>query len=405
MGSNVIVGLDIGTASVKAVVAEDVGGRPALRGIVKEAAAGVRKGTVVDLAECSPAVARALAGVKKISKSGVRNVYVNIGTPQIRCQISRGIVAVSRADSEIYEDDIERVVKSSQAVGMGPNRMVLHNVTREYIVDGVGDIDDPLGLSGNRLEVSSLIIDAFSPHVKNLMRVVELAGARIGGVVLGPLSASRAALSKHQKDLGIVLVDIGAGTTGIAVYEEQKLAHIAILPVGAANITNDLAVGLKIPVEAAEAVKLHAGHAVPREVGAKDSVDLSAFAPDAAGAVSRRFVAEIIESRLAEIFELVNNELKSIGKNGELPGGAVLVGGGAKLPGATALAKQELKLSTQIGVSLREEWEGETAFAEVFEDPEFAGSLGLALWGAEQEGWRKKGSTFRVKNLLKYFLP
>ena len=180
------------------------------------------------------------------------------------------------------------------------------------MVDGVGDITDPLGLSGSRLEVQSVIVDAFSPHVKNLIRSVELAGGEISGLVFAPLVAARAALSKRQRDLGVVLVDIGFGTTGMSVYEESKLIGVAKFPVGSGNISNDLGVGLKIPIDAAEEIKLKYGNAVAKDVNSKDLVDITKFVPDAKGPVSRRFIAEIIESRMGEIFDLVNAELKSL---------------------------------------------------------------------------------------------
>ena len=405
MSSNFITGLDIGTSSLKVVVAENKGGHPILRLVFKEPSAGMRKGTIVDLAEASQAINRALAKVKKLSKAAVKNVYINIGTPQAKSQVSRGIVAVSRADTEIYRDDVDRAVKASQAVNLSPNRTIIHNVTREFVVDGVGDIPDPQGLSGSRLEVQSLVIDAFSPHVKSLVKAVELAGGEMAGLVFSPLVASRAALSRSQKDLGVALVDVGFGTTGLAIYEESKLLSAVKFPVGASNISNDLAVGLKMPVPAAENLKLNYGYALARDVGHKESIDLKKFYPEAKGTVSRRFVAEIIESRLAEILDFVNNELKLLGDRGKLPGGVVLVGGGAKMPGLSDLVKQELKLPSQVGLPVGDEWKSEDANSDEFlEDPEFINALGLVLWGTDSDGWRREGN-FGLKNVIKLFLP
>ncbi len=404
---NFVTGLDIGTSSIKVAVAERRSGKPALVHVAKIECHGLRKGAIVEMSEASQAVNRALVGVKKISKSAARNVYISIGTPQAKMQSSRGIVAVSRADAEIYQDDIDRAKRASEAVNLPQNRMIIHTLTKEFIVDGVGDIADPLGLSGSRLEVQSLIIDAFSPHIKNLMRAVELAGGEVAGLVFGPLVAARAALSKKQKDLGTALVDIGAGTTGLSVYEEGRLVGVAKFPVGAANISNDIAVGLKIPVDAAEEVKLHYGYAIAKDVGQKEQIELKKFLAEAKGSVSRRFVAEVIESRLEEVFDLVNEELKVLQKFGELPGGVVLVGGGAKLPGITDLAKQEMKLSSQIGFAQAEEWEAEGgSFKEFLEDPEFAGAFGLVLWGVDGEGWASdRSSGFDVRKIIRYFTP
>jgi cell division protein FtsA len=408
LGSQLITGLDIGTAGIKVAVAENRGGKPALKAVFKEPSAGMRRGAIVDLGETASAVSKALSQVKKIARGALKTIYVNIGSHQVKSQVSRGIVAVSRADSEIYEDDIERVIKASQAVNLSPNRMIIHNVTREFIVDGVGDIPDPLGLAGNRLEVASVIVDAFSPHVKSVMRAVEMGGGRIAGMVLGVLAGSRAVLTKKQRNLGSVLIDIGAGTTGMAVYEENKLLGVSVFPVGSGNATSDLAVGLRLPVDAAEEIKINYGSAWAKDVNHKESVDLMKFSPEGKGMVSRRFLSEIVELRLAEILELVNNELRLLGKNGGLPGGAVLVGGGAKIAGISELAKQVLKLSAQVGASSGEEWsEGTAAFAESFEDPEFANALGLVVWGAEKEGWRKRGFVpwKGAGGLWRYFSP
>lgn len=407
-GGDFITGLDVGTSSIKVVVAEHRGNRPVVIHVHKEPCSGMRKGAIVEISEVSQAVNRALFEVKKVAKSAVRRVYVSIGTHQVKMQASRGIVAVSRADAEIYQDDIDRAVRASQAVNLPQNRTIIHTLTKEYMVDGVGDISDPLGLSGSRLEVQSLIIDAFTPHIKTLMHAVELAGGEIGGLVFSPLVAARAALSKRQRDLGAAVVDIGFGTTGVSVYEENKLVSVAKFPVGAGNISNDLAVGLKIPVDAAENVKLHYGYAVAKDVSQKETVELKKFAPEARGTIARRFIAEIIESRLEEIFDLVNNELKLIQKYGQLPGGIVLVGGGAKLPGLTDLVKQEMRLTTQVGCSIASEWEGEGgSFKEYLEDPEFVGAFGLVLWGMDGEGWndKKSSSRFAMKNVIRYFTP
>ncbi len=407
-GGNFVTGLDIGTSSVKVVVAERRSGKPALVYARKFQSGGMRKGAIVEMSETSQAASRALAGVRKISKSALKNIYISIGTPQAKMQSSRGIVAVSRADAEIYQDDIDRAVRASQAVNLPQNRTIIHTLTKEFIVDGVGDIAEPLGLSGSRLEVQSLIIDAFSPHIKSLIRAAEFAGGEVSGLVFGPLVAARAALSKRQRDLGTAIIDLGFGTTGLSVYEENRLMGVAKFPVGAANVSNDLAVGLKIPVDAAEEIKLHYGYAVAKDVNQKETIELKKFIPDAKNTVSRRFAAEIIESRLEEIFDLVNGELKLLQRFGDLPGGVVLVGGGAKLPGLTDLARQEMRLSTQIGFAQADEWDADGgSFKEFLEDPEFAAAFGLVLWGIEGEGWSagKTSAGFSVRNFIKYFVP
>ena len=411
---DIVTGLDIGTSSIKVVVVRRNNGRAEIVHVSKEPSAGLRHGAIVDLVEAAQAIRRALAGPEKISKSALKNIYISIGTAQAKMQSSRGIVAVSSADAQIYPADVDRVVRASQAVNLPQNRMIVHTLTKEFMVDGMGDIADPLGLAGSRLEVQSLIIDAFSPHVKGLIHAVELAGGNVGGLVFSPLVAARGALSRKQKELGTAVVDVGFGTTGLAVYEENKLVLAMKFPVGADHISRDIAVGLKIPVDAAESIKLHYGSALAREVGAKDSIELKKFVPEAKGSVSLRFIAEIIESRLEEIFDFVNNELRIAGKYGNLPGGVVLVGGGAKLPGLADLVKQEVKLSSQIGCSIADEWQNEGGtFKESLEDPEFVCAFGLALWGIYGEKSVQaepllsgfSGGMHGIKKFIRYFIP
>ncbi len=372
---------------------------------------GVRRGAVLEVAEAAPAVARVISEVKKCAKDAGVNIYAGVGTTQIKVQTSRGIVAVSRADSEIFQDDVERVVKASQAIQLSPNRMVIHSITREFVVDGVTDIIDPLGLKGSRLESNSLIVDAFAPHVRNVMRCVELGLGEVSGLVFAPLAASRATISKAQKNLGTVLVSIGHSTTGVVIFEENKLWGVAQFPVGGANISGDIAIGLKIPVDAAEKIKLEYGFAVARDIHAKDMIDLATIMPDGSGMVSRRLVAEIIQSRLDEIFELVQQEIKLAGKFGQLAGGALLIGGTSALPGITDLAKQQLKLTVQLGGVLPQDWIVETSPMQHYvEDPEYAVALGLVLSGADLEDKGKKpvfsmpGSS-KIREILKYFMP
>lgn len=411
MASQTLLALDIGTTSAKFALVENNEGKPLLKYIAKLPSQGVEKGTVHDIAEVSQVINRAFGEAKKVSKYATRNVYVNLGTHQAKCQNSRGIVAVSRADAEIYQDDVDRVIRASQAINFAPNWVIVHHIPREYIVDNIGDIQNPLGLSGSRLEVSSLLITAFSKHIKDIMRAVEVNGGHLGGVVFGPLAASRATLSKKQRHLGTAVLDMGAGTTGVSVYEGNKLLGTAVVPMGAGHITNDIAVGLKIPIDVAEKVKLMYGYAVEGEIGAKEIVDLKKCDSKVEGSLSRRFVANIIEARLAEILDLVDNELKVITKAVRLPGGAVLVGGGAKMPGLSQLVRERLKLSSQVGLALTDEWAKENpAFDEYFEDPEFVNVLGLVLSGADKEDWTNSNQSkgFGPKVLVKfakYFMP
>lgn len=384
--SNYIVGLDIGSNSIKAAVAEvRKNNKLGLVQIFKMPSAGLRRGIVDDLPEATRVVTQVLGEIKKISKSATKNIFLGVGSPDFKVQGGMGMVAVSRADSEIYQDDIDRAVESSQAIKLPLNRMIVHSLINEFVVDGVSGIRDPLGMVGSRLEVNSLIIDAFAPGIKNLTKCVESAGGSISGLIFAPLAASRAVLSKNQKDLGVVLVDIGFGKTGMSVYEEGKLLHSAVFPVGAGNATNDLAIGLKTSISAAESIKLSLGLALAKEAPAREQVDLTKFDPAAKGTALRRHIADIIEVRLAEILEFVNNELKYIGKASRLPAGAVLVGGGSKLPAIVDLTRQELRLNSQVAVPNVSELDvNNPELMLQTEDPEMATVFGLVLSGADR---------------------
>src|SRR3989338_6058097 len=306
---NYIVGLDIGTNSIKCVVGE-VGrdGKLSPVQVLKMPSGGLRKGIVDDISEATYSINNVLSEVRKISKNAPKNIYLSVGGADIKIQSSRGSIAVSRADNEIDKEDIDRAIEASRAIPLPPNRMILHAITKEFVVDGVGDIQNPSGMMGNKLEVVSLIIDSFIPSVKNLTKCAETAGGSIAGLILTPIASARSVLTKNQKELGVALIDIGFGRTGLSVYEESKLVHAAILPVGSGNITNDLAIALKVPISVSETVKLSFGSAVAKDVSRREIVDLTKIDAKSKGLITKKFISEIIEARLAEIFEFVNNE-------------------------------------------------------------------------------------------------
>jgi cell division protein FtsA len=408
MSSQFFAGLDIGTSSVKGVVAQVKDGRLLPRLFLKEVSSGVRKGAIVDLVETSPSVVRVVSEIRRFSKSAADNLYVGIGTSEIKSQVSKGIVAVSRADNEINQEDKDRVIRASQAVNISANRTIIHSDVREYMVDGVGDISDPVGLSGTRLEAISLIIDAFSAHFKSLVKAVELSGGEIRNTILTPLAASRAVLTKRQKELGVAMLDIGGGTTGLAVYDEGKLIGAAKFPAGSDNISKDIGIGLKVPVSVGDEIKLKYGSAISKSVGAKESIDMASLYPEGKGQISRRFVCEIIESRLAEILEFANNEIKAMNRSGSLAGGVVLAGGGSKLPGISELSRQELKLTSQLALPDSSFWDPQSMeINSSFDDPEYAVCLGLVVQAMNDEGIARNSFSplSAAKKWLKYLQP
>lgn len=409
-----LIGLDIGSSNVRVAVGKidaEAGRMPTIIGVAESPSAGIRKGIIVDIEEAVSTISSALEKVERMTGIAINHATVAIGGSHVSSVESHGVIAVSRADGEITENDIIRVIDASQAISIPQNREILHVIPKGFSVDGQTGIKDPLGMTGIRLEVDTVIVQAASPFMKNLAKALAQAGVSVDDSVLAPLAAAQAALNKRQKELGVVLVDIGGGTTGVVVFEEGELLHSAIVPVGSARITNDVAIGLRTSIETAETVKIHYGHAIPREVSREEEIDLSKIDPAEEETVSRRHLADIIEARVEEIFELVNAELKGIGRDGQLPAGVVLTGAGAKLPGVLELAKKHLRLPVQIGVPANV-----TTIIDRVDDPAFATAVGLVVWSAEYTAPGKSGAAFRMpmvsgehidkaKKFFKRFLP
>ena len=390
---NVIIGLDIGSSNIRAVIAQDFSEEETLRvvGAGTVASAGIRQGMVVDIEEAAKAVNNAIETAEKTARTSAETAVISVGGIGINLHESKGVVAVGRADGEVTDDDINRSIEAAQAISMPPNREIIHVISKNYRLDEQERIKDPLGMNGVRLESNTLIVEGSSSHIKNLTKCVHQAGIKIDDMILGSLAAAKAVLNKKQKELGVVFIDIGGGTTSLAVFEEGELAHVSVIPVGASHITNDIAIGLRTSIETAEKVKLKYGSIFPEEIGKKEEIDLFKLDSQEEGTVLRRHVAEIIEARMEEIFDLVNKELKSIGKAGLLPAGAVITGGGAKLPQMVEFAKESLGLPAQIGFPARL-----GGILDKVDDPSFATAIGLILWEKEQN-FSKAGNFSMVK--------
>ena len=405
--AEIITGLDIGSSSIKGVVVtRKKDGAYSVLSVFQHPSAGFRKGILVDIEEALKTLRSVVMDLEKVSRRAAQRIFVNINGQHIRSRRSRGIVAVSRADQEIQEDDVDRVKQASQAVKLLPNYTVLHNIIAEYFVDDVGDIRDPIGMTGSRLEVDTLIIESFAPHITALVRLIEKAGGSVSGLIFSPFAASEAVLSKRQKELGVLLIDLGFSTTSCIVYEEGKAVHAKTVPVGSGHVTNDIAIGLKVSVDVAEKLKLRHGFAVSKEVNRRERIrlaDVDSSARDQKE-ISQRFLSEIMEIRLEEIFDLVNNELRDLGKL-QLPAGAVLTGGGAKLAGIDELARQELKLAVQLGFPAVDDFDvSNPTHQELLDDPGFATAVGLLRWGDKERG-RRLPSVSRLKRFIKNLMP
>lgn len=405
----IIVGLDIGTSTVQVVVAKKrKGSRPQVIGLGEAPTFGLRKGVVVDISQVIKSIKAAVAQAQRSSGVPISKAYVSIGGGHIQVVSSKGVVAVSRADGEVSEDDIERVIRAAESsVSLPLNYEILHVVPRRFRLDSQDEIKDPKGMTGIRLEADALVIEAFSPSVKNLVKAVSEAGLKVEELIFSILAAAESTLSPQKKELGVVAIDIGGGTTSFVIYEEGDILHAGVLPVGGSHLTSDVAIGLRTSIETAERVKMAAGYSLPEKINKREIIDLAKFSKYEEGEASKKYLSEIIEARLSEIFELANKELKKIGRLGELPAGAVLIGGSANLNDVVELAKKRLKLPVVKGRPV--ELDG---LGDKLSKPEYAVGVGLILIGAKHFDKEENGFPFRkapqiggVLKWLKNFLP
>ncbi|MCH7828862.1 cell division protein FtsA [Patescibacteria group bacterium] len=400
MKQRTLAALDIGTKSLKMAVAE-VGEDGALEilGVAEEPSFGVRKSVVVRPEETTKHIEILVRRAEQMTSSRIEEVSVSLGGSRLFAVSSHGLVAVSRADGNISKEDVDRVLQAAQTFSLSQNQEILEVYPTQYVVDGEQGIREPIGMKAVRLETDIIAVCLFSPDLKNLTDAVLEAGLEIVGVVPSPLAAATAVLSPQEKEMGVAVVELGAGTTSLAVFEEGDLKHIAVLPVGAENITHDIAIGLRIEHDLAERIKTEFGTASLIKGKRMEKIELGS---GETFTFSSKFVTHIIEERVKEILQLLNKELKKLGKQGQLPGGVVLCGGGAKLPKIAEFAKKELKLSAKVG--------SPRGLTTSKEDPAFLGVFGLLVDAAkEQESGGKIQKPARVagflKRLFKSFIP
>ncbi len=400
MKNNLITAVDLGTSAIRVVVAEDDPRQPipTIVAAVELPSAGIRRRTVMEPEETAAILTEAFEQIRLQSGAQIDSLTISLGGIDMGVRTSKGVVVVGRSGGEIASDDMERAVVAAQAVSIPANKEIVHVLPRTWTIDDQSGITDPVGMTGVRLEVEALIVDVSVPVLRGAEAAVEISGANIDEAVCAPLAVAEAVLNKQQKELGVVAVDIGAPATSLTVYEEGELIHTAILPVGAAHITNDLAIGLRTDVEIAEKVKLRYGTALPESVDRREECDLSAIDPREEGLIPRYHIAEIIGARMEEIFSLVQDELIRIGKAELLPAGAVLSGGGSKLPHTVALAKEKLRLPVRPA-----EPRALPGIFDKVDDPAFATALGLLWWRINHE--RSEENSFVGKSARKLTKP
>jgi cell division protein FtsA len=374
--SRYAVGIDIGTTTIRCVVGhvDPTTGTPTIVGVGKAPNSGMRKGTVVNLNGPAQAIDIALGEAERMSGFEVNDATISVNGSHILSTRADGMIAVGMADHEINREDLARIEEVATTGKVPANREILEVVPHSYTLDGQGNIKDPLGMNGTRLEIDANVISALAPYVHNLQKASEMATVSANSVVPAVLASAKAVLNERQIESGVAVIDMGGSTTSVAVFEEGDLQYIGIVPIGGSNITNDLAIGLKTDPEIAEEVKIKHASAVARSEKSGVSVksDKEVYTFD----VSE--IDEIVEARLEEIFEAVEKELKKAGRAGRLPSGVVLTGGTANLKGIGEYAKQQLGLAARVGKS-----GGFAGVADDIENPQFAAAIGLMLIDAE----------------------
>lgn len=386
MKDEIIAGLDIGSTAIRLVVGQRQASAAEplhIIGAVSVPAAGINKGAVKSIEDVTSAISACLEKAERLVGVPVESVWVSINSPHIKCEKSRGVVAIGKSDGEISADDVERAIEAARALSVPPNYEILHVIPAKYTVDNQEDIKDPIGMVGVRLEVETLIIQGLTSQIKNLTKAIFRTGLDIDDLVLSPLAAAEAVIGGKQKELGAALINIGSATTSLAVFEEGELLHTAVIPIGSEHITADIAIGLRCPIDLADKIKIAFGTAALKKVHKKEELDISELLDnnetrEEPQVISKKYLAEIISARVEEILEKVDEEFKLIERSGMLPGGVFLIGGGTRLDGIIEAAKKILRLPACLGANTNV-----PAVIDKVNETEFLTALGLVVWGQQ----------------------
>lgn len=388
----IVVAVDIGTSKIVSVIAK-VDEYVNVLGVSEVAAGGIRKGQIVDIEEAVAAINNSLEAAERMAGYSASHVIASIGGSHIESLNSRGVVAVARPEGEITESDLTRVIEAARAVSLPSSREIIHVLPRSYIVDGQEGIKDPIGMTGVRLEVDTHIISANSTSIRNMEKAFSEVGVDLDAVVFSGYASSIAVLSDTEKELGVVLTDIGAGTTDISIYVEGSVAYSSVIPIGARHITNDLAIGLRISLESAEKIKLFLSNPEKKSKLIEDAdekpaekftdeVDLSnlALAEELKKVSKKTLIDGIIRPRLNELFTMIGIEVKKSGFAGQTPSGLVITGGGAKTIGVSDSAKRVLAMPVRIARA-----NDIKGIIDEIQEPSFSTVIGLAMYGVKTE--------------------
>lgn len=395
--ADIVVGIDIGSSKIATLIGrvdEDIIN---ILGVSESTSKGVKKGQIVNIEEASDAINASLDSAERMAGHSIDRVFVSVSGVNIESQNSKGVVAVSQPDGEISEYDVERVLEAAGAVSLPSTREIIHVIPKTFTVDGEGGIKDPVGMSGVRLEVDTHIITANSAGVKNIEKILSSeAGVNVQSLVFAGLASSLSVLSDTEKELGVVLADIGAGVTNIAIYVDGSLSYTSVVPIGARHITNDLAIGLKISLESAEKIKLYLSKHYTKRVRITDSeggirrsrheedeLDLNELhLPEDVKKVSSKTLVEgIIKPRLNELFTMIALEIKKSGFATQTPAGLVITGGGAKTVGSEESAKRMLSMTVRVGIP-----QNIAGLIDDVQSPTFATAVGLMEYSRNFRG-------------------
>lgn len=401
-----VVGIDIGTQQILVLVgAIGEQGEVRIVGVGRIPTQGIRKGVVVNVAQATDAISEAVDLAEKSSGYQIERAYVGVTGVHVTSRNSTGVVGVSRRDHGIGPDDVDRVLEAAGAIILPQNQELIHILPRTYTVDGQEGVRDPMGMHGFRLEVEAHVVMGSSTALQNLRKCVQGAGIQISELVLSSLASGHSILTDNEKEMGVVLVDIGEGTTDIAIFIEGAVWHTKSLPMGGEYITNDIAIGLRLPSLAAEQVKVSHGYAVANQVAEDERFTVSPYGEGSPVPIARWKLAEIIQARSEEILENVQQEIKRSSYDGLLPAGLVLCGGAAQMPGMRDLARSIFELPVQIGIP-----RGITGLIDKVSGPDAAVAVGLVKWTPMLEeggGWRTVRTSFvgRATGWLRNLLP
>jgi len=422
MKKQLICAVDIGTSKVATVVAlfdKEEDKVPKIIGFSSSPSLGIKKGLVIDIEKATEAIEKSIEKAEKMAGYKIDKAFVSVGGPHISSLNSHGLVAITNPNQEINEGDVVRVIEAAQAVSLSSTRQIIEVVPCDFTVDGQGGIKNPVGMTGVRLEVDTHIITASQTNIKNIQRCLSDLGIEIEGFVFSGLSSAEAVLTDTEKELGVVLVDIGGGKTDLCLYSEGSLLHSSSLPIGGKHVTNDIAVGLRVSLDSAEKIKIYLSKKMNNLSMKKkiSEIDLSELKlqEEIENISIKTLLDEIINPRLEEIFKLIYEEIEKSGLIKSIPSGLVLTGGGALTVGIMDVAKKVIGLPVRVGVP-----EKVGGLVDEILDPSYATTIGLILVGKnkiQKESfelksfrriWRDFSTGFsieRLKNFFKQFIP